>query len=126
MANRSTENNPQKGDLSDPKNWRGINLLDVVSKVISIVITNRLQFVLKNGTSMQFGSTPETGCTDSSSSIKTPLQMRKGMDKSTWIVFADLIKAFNSINHELLFKLLEKFEIPDRVILVIIICTKIS
>ena len=25
---------PKKGDLSDPKNWRGINLLDVVSKVI--------------------------------------------------------------------------------------------
>ena len=75
---------------------------------------------------MQFGSTPETGCPDASSSIKTPLQMRKEMDKSTWIVFADLIKAFNSINHELLFKLLEKFEIPDRVILVIIICTKTS
>ena len=38
---------PKKGDLSNPNNWRGINLLDVVSKVISIVITNRLQIVLK-------------------------------------------------------------------------------
>ena len=45
----------------NPNNWRGISLLDVVSKAISIVITNRLQLVLKQiGTPMQFGSTPET------------------------------------------------------------------
>ena len=31
----------KKGNLSDPNNWRGINLLDVVSKVISLVITSR-------------------------------------------------------------------------------------
>ena len=45
--------------------------------------------------------------------------MRKGIDKSTWVIFVGLIKAFDSINHELIFKLLEKFGIPDRVILVI-------
>ena len=38
---------PKKGDLTNPNNWRRINLLDVVSKVISIVITNRLQLVFK-------------------------------------------------------------------------------
>ena len=57
---------------------------------------------------MQFGSTPETGCPDGSFSIKTLLQMRKEMDKNTWVVFVNLIKAFDSINHELLFKLLVK------------------
>ena len=62
---------------------------------------------------MHFGSTPETGCPDGSFSIKTLLQMRKEIDKSTWVVFVDLIKAFDSINHELLFKLLETFGIPD-------------
>ena len=120
MANRSTENTSKKRDLSNPNNWRGINLLDVVSKVISIVITNRLQLVLtKIGTPVQFGSTLETGCINGSFSIKTLLQMRKEIDKSTWVVFVDLIKAFDSINHELLFKLLEKIGIPDRVITVI-------
>lgn len=104
----------------NPNNWRGISLLDVVSKAISIVITNRLQLVLKQiGTPMQFGSTPETWCPYGSFSIMTLLQMRKVIDKSTWVVFVDLIKAFDSINHQLLFKLLEKIEIPNRVILVI-------
>ena len=36
---------PKKGNLLDPNNWRGINLLDVVSKVISLVITSRLQHI---------------------------------------------------------------------------------
>ena len=45
-------------------------------------------------------------------------QMRKESDKSTRVVFVDLIKAFNSINHKLLFSILEKIGIPDRVIMV--------
>ena len=31
-----------------------------------------------------------------------------------WVVFADLVKAFESIDHKLLFVLLEKFGIPNR------------
>ena len=45
--------------------------------------------------------------------------MRKAIDESTWVVFVDLIEDFDSINHKILFKLLEKFGIPDRVIMVI-------
>ena len=39
---------PKKGDLSNPNNWREINFLDVVSKLMSILLTIRLQIVLKN------------------------------------------------------------------------------
>ena len=53
---------------------------------------------------MQFGSTPETGSSDGSFSIKTLLQMRKETGKSKQVVFVDLIKAFVSINYEILFK----------------------
>ena len=68
---------------------------------------------------MQFGSTPKTGCPDGSLLNKTILRMRQEIDKSTWVVFVDLIKDFDSINRELLFKLLDKFGIFDRVITVI-------
>ena len=67
---------------------------------------------------MQFGSTLEIGYTDGSFLVKTLLQMRKETDKSAWVVFVDLINAFDSINHELRFNLLEKFGIPDRAIMV--------
>ena len=36
----------KKCDLTNVDNWRGINLLEVASKVMSIVITTRLQVVL--------------------------------------------------------------------------------
>ena len=48
----------KKGDLSNPNNWRGINLLDVTSKLASIIINKRFQLVLgKVGLAFQFGST---------------------------------------------------------------------
>ena len=40
--------------------------------------------------------------------------MRKEHNLQSWIVFADLIKAFDSIDHKLLFALLEKIGIPSR------------
>ena len=37
----------------------------------------------------------------------------------TWVVFVDLVKAFDTIHHELMFKLLGKFGIPKYLIRVI-------
>ena len=111
---------PKKGNLSDPNNWRGINFLDVVSKIMSLVITFRLQHILKiEGTPVQFGASPDTGCPDGSFSLKTLLQIRKEHDMISWVVFVDLIKAFDTINHEMMFKLLSKFGVPDRLLRVI-------
>ena len=51
---------PKKGNLSNPNNSRGINLLDVVSKIMSLVITARLQYILKSeATPVQFGASPK-------------------------------------------------------------------
>ena len=45
----------KKGNLSDSNNWGGINLLDIISKLMSLVITFRLQYILNiKGTSVQF------------------------------------------------------------------------
>ena len=53
---------PKKRDLTNPNNWRGINLLDVASKTISIVITSRLQtIILVQGIPTQFGSPSKSG-----------------------------------------------------------------
>ena len=39
---------PKKRDSSNPNNWRGINLLDVVSKLMPIIINTRTQVALKH------------------------------------------------------------------------------
>ena len=65
MTNRKIKIRPKKGDLSNTNNWRGINLLDVTSKVISIVVSCRLQPVLSiDGIPFQFSSSTNTGYSD--------------------------------------------------------------
>ena len=71
----------QKSDISDLNNWRGINLLDVVSKLMSIVWTMRHQIVLeKEGIPIQFRASPNTDCPDSSFYLRSMLQMNKEND----------------------------------------------
>lgn len=102
---------PKKDKLSDSNNWRGINLLDIVSKVMSLVITSRLQHVLKSEfTPIQFGTSPKTECPEGSFSLKSLLQMRKEHDLNSWVIFVDLIKNFDSIHHGLIFELLKKLK----------------
>lgn len=40
--------------------------------------------------------------------------MRKEHDMKSWVVFADLIKAFDSIHHEIMFEFLKKIGVPTR------------
>ena len=92
---------PKEGDLSSTNNWRGINLLDITSKVIYIVITSRIQSALSiYDIPFQFGSSPNTGCSDGSDSIKSILQLNKEHDLNTLAVFVDLVKVLNTIHHK--------------------------
>ena len=73
-----SKNPSKKGNLSNPNNWRGINLLDVVSKIMSLVIKSRLQYILKSeAIPVQFGASPKTGCPEGYFSLKSLLQLRK-------------------------------------------------
>ena len=58
-------------------------------------------------------------CPEGSFFLHSLLQIRKGHNLKSWVVFADLIKAFDSIDHKLLFALLEKNGIPSRPLQVI-------
>ena len=108
---------PKKGDLSDPNNWHGITLLDVISKVVSIFLNNRLQRMLKtNGVPYQFGATPSLGCLDAVFTLKTLLQERREKGFDTWVTFIDLVKAYNLIQHDVIRKTLEILGAPANII----------
>ena len=82
---------------------------------MSIIINPRIQEALKKyGTPLQFGASPNMGCLEGSFSLRSLLQMRKEHNLQSRVAFADLIKAFDSIDHKLLFVLLEKIGIPSR------------
>ena len=71
---------------------------------MSIVINTRIQF----------GASLNMGCLEGSFSLRSLLQMRTEHNLKSWVVFADLIKKIDSINHKLPFALLNLFGIPSR------------
>jgi hypothetical protein len=106
---------PKKGDLSDPNKWRGIMLMDMCSKVFSSIMTARaFQLLDKHGTRFQFGGTPELGCRDGLFTLKALLNTRRNHDLASYIGFVDLVKAYDTANHDLLLRILERYGAPPK------------
>ena len=76
---------PKSGNLSDPNKWRGIMLLDVMSKRVSCIMNARAFKILdKHGTEFQFGSTPRLGCADGLFTLNTALSLRMNHNLPTF------------------------------------------
>ena len=115
MAHSSSKAPSKKGDLSNPNNWRGIVLMEITSKLMATAINIRLQVLLENyGARNQYGGLPRTGCQDAVFFLKPILQERKDKNLDTWALFMDLIKAFDTVNHEVIMITLDKFGCPDK------------
>jgi hypothetical protein len=112
---------PGKGkDYSSPDSWRGICLAEIPAKIQSSIISTRLlNHLEKVGIETQYGCVPGKGCADALFSIKTALQTRKQHGKDTWAAFIDLVKAFDTADHELLFLILKKYGVPETLVSVI-------
>ena len=87
--------------------------MDMRSKIFSSILCTRLfKIIDKHGVKYQFGSTPGVGCQDGSFTIKTMLNLRRNHNLQTWVIFAYIVKAFDTSNHSLMDKLLEKYGCP--------------
>ena len=108
---------PKKGDLTACRNWRGICLLDLASKIISSIMSNRMMEVMeKEGLEAQAGFRRLCGTIDGSFSTTLGLQKRQEHGLDTWCVFIDLIKAFDTVIRAATFAVLRKFGMPDHFI----------
>ncbi len=106
---------PKTTHASNPNQFRIVNLMDVGSKVFSRILTKRLYSLLnKHGTKYQFGATPNSGCQDGNFTLKTFLHLRRQHNLERYVVFADLVKAFDTSNHTLISQTLEKFGAPPK------------
>jgi hypothetical protein len=100
----------KKGSKKALTNYRGLALQDVTARLTSYIIALRLnKLVKKNGLISQFAT---VGTADAQYVLRSALQLRREHDLDSHVLFVDLIKAFDTANHELLFALLEKFGAP--------------
>ena len=111
---------PKKGDLSKPGNYRGIMLFEVSYKIIAIIIHGRLQPIVASiDHEPQCGFRRGRGCQDAIFTVKMAMKKRGEHSVETWILFLDLVKAFDRVPRDLLWLVLERFGAPQKLVSVI-------
>ena len=111
---------PKKGDLSYCKNWRGIMLLNMASKVFCRVILERIKTALDGKLrEEQAGFQDGRSCTDEIATLRIIVEQSIEWQSSLYINFIDFEKAFDSISREVLWKLLRHYGMPDKMVTII-------
>ena len=108
---------PKKGNISYCENWRGITLLSIPSKVLSSIILARLKSTLdKVMKGEQAGFRQERSCTGQIANLRIIIEQSTEYPSLLYLDFVDFEKAFDSVDHEVLWNLLALYGVPDKVI----------
>ena len=108
---------PKKGDLSVCGNWRGINLLSVPGKLFCRVLLQRMrQAIERTLREEKAGFRSGRGCTDQIFVLRTIVEQSLEWNSSLYINYIDFEKAFDSIHHPSLWKILQAYGFPQKVI----------
>ena len=98
---------PRKGDLCLCKNWRGIMLLTIASKVLCIIILERMKDALDGRLwNEQAGFRKERSCCDQTATSRIIEEQILEWNTGLCMVVEDFEKAFDSIDREVLWKIL--------------------
>ena len=88
-------------------NYRPISILPILSKIFERLIYNRLiKFINDNNilTELQFGFQKNKSTEHAVTSILSTLDEAKFKGNSSYCIFLDFAKAFDTVNHEILLK----------------------
>ena len=92
---------PKKGDLSLHGNYRGITMLEVAHKIVAQILLARLKVIKESKKHLehenQCGFRNGRGCSDGSFTIKALLNKRREHNLEMWVLFLDLVKAFDMV-----------------------------
>nr|KAG5701747.1 hypothetical protein BaRGS_004349 [Batillaria attramentaria] len=111
---------PKKGDLSQCGNWRGIMLLSIPSKVLTRIILERLKEALdKRLRPEQAGFRQDRSCTDHIATLRIILEQSIEWQSPLYTSFVDFEKAFDSVDREAIWKLMQHYGIPSKLINII-------
>ncbi|BHF68719.1 hypothetical protein SprV_0301175800 [Sparganum proliferum] len=108
----------RKGNRQVCDNHRGISLLNMPGKIFARILLNRLNNHLEQGLlpESQCGFRRHRGTTDMIFAVRQLQEKCQEMRTHLYSTFVDLTKAFDTVNREGLWKIMQKFGCPERFI----------
>ncbi|BHF70797.1 hypothetical protein SprV_0301385000 [Sparganum proliferum] len=106
----------RKGDRPVCDNHRGVSLLNIAGKIFARILLNRLNNHLEQGLlpESQCGFRRHRGTTDMIFAARQLQEKCQNMRTRLYSTFVDLTKAFDTVNREGLWKIMQKFGCPER------------
>ena len=108
---------PKKGNAKECLNYCTIALISHASKVILNILQARLQqYVNCELPDVQAGFRKDRGARDQISNIHWIIKKAREFQKNMYFCFIDYAKAFDSVDHNKLWKIVKEVGIPDHLI----------
>ena len=108
---------PKKGNAKECSNYRTTALISHASKVILKILQARLQQYMNHElTDLQAGFRKGRGTRDQIANIHWIIEKAREFQKNIYFCFIDYTKAFDYVDHNKLWKILQEMGIPDHLI----------
>ena len=108
---------PKKGNAKECSNYGTIALISHTSKVMLKILQARLQqYVNRELPDVQAGFRKGRGTRDQIASILWIMEKAREFQKNIYFCFIDYAKAFDCVDHNKLWKILQEMGIPDHLI----------
>jgi hypothetical protein len=92
----------------------------MTTRLMSSILNSRLLTIIKkHGTKTQYGSQSGRGSTDGTFVLRSAVQTRQQHNLPTWVLFADLDKAFDMVSHGLMLALIKRYGAPKDLVRII-------
>lgn len=111
---------PKKGDLTHCENWRGITLLNTINKILATVIMHRLSDTIEPSLRKeQAGFRPGRSCVDHINTLRIIIEQSLEWRSPLYLLFIDFRRAFDSLNHNAIWKILTQRGVPPKILNII-------
>ena len=110
----------KKGDAAAPGNYRGIQLISLLRKVLALILSKDLCWRLEPTLlEYQCGFRPQRSCADQLFTLRKLCELAVEWQQRLYVAFVDLRKAFDSLHRPALWAILRSRGIPGGLIRVL-------
>jgi len=108
---------PKKGNLRECKNWRGVTLLSVVSKILGRIVIDRIRMGFDcRLRKEQAGFRSGRGTTEQIFILRNILEQVNEWQATLYINFVDFEKSYDSVHRNGLWMIMNQYGIPQKII----------